>query len=108
MNFYRKHITSSKWRHGAARLSELQASGHQCRLCPKEATPDDPLEVHHRTYANLGDERAEDLTALCHECHREVTNFLRARQYAEIEPKRADVVRLRDPRGWASATGKVA
>lgn len=105
---YRKHIASSKWRHGTARLSELEAAGHQCRLCPNEATPENPLDVHHRSYANFGNERAEDLTALCRACHREVTNFLRARNYAAIEPKRADVVRLRDLRGLARANGRVA
>jgi len=105
---YHKHIASSKWRRGPARLSELEAAGHQCRLCPNEATPDSPLEVHHRTYANFGNERVEDLTALCSACHREVTNFLRARNYAAVEPKRADVVRLRDLRGFAVLEGKVA
>ncbi|MDX3965512.1 MAG: HNH endonuclease signature motif containing protein [Bradyrhizobium sp.] len=104
---YQKHIASSKWRRGSARLAELEAAGHRCRLCQTEATPDSPLEVHHRTYENFGNERSEDLTALCRECHREVTNFLRARRYAAVEPKRADVLRLRDLRGLNTA-GKVS
>jgi predicted HNH restriction endonuclease len=27
------------------------------------------LDVHHNTYENYGDERSQDLTVLCGECH---------------------------------------
>lgn len=32
------------------------------------------LEVHHRTYERLGNERPEDLVALCWCCHDEITD----------------------------------
>jgi 5-methylcytosine-specific restriction endonuclease McrA len=96
---YRKHIASPQWRKGAARLGELEAADSKCRICSAEAAPGSPLEVHHRTYENLGNESVGDLTTLCRDCHREVTNFLRARRYSSVVPKRADVIELRDARG---------
>jgi hypothetical protein len=35
------------------------------------------LEVHHRTYTRLGFEIPEDITVLCDDCHKAVTNVLR-------------------------------
>jgi 5-methylcytosine-specific restriction endonuclease McrA len=96
---YRKHMASQQWRSGTARLGELHAAESKCRICFAEASPGSPLEVHHRTYENFGNERSADLTTLCRDCHREVTNFLRARKYSSVVPKRADVIDLRDPRG---------
>lgn len=95
---YKQYISSNAWRRGAARLAALAAAGNRCSLCPSEGSPENPIEVHHRTYERLGEERPEDLTALCRSCHHEVTNFQRARTYAVRVPKRADVVELRDPR----------
>jgi 5-methylcytosine-specific restriction endonuclease McrA len=40
------------------------------------------LQVHHRTYERLGHEQAGDLTALCANCHRAVTDMLRRRRYS--------------------------
>lgn len=30
-----------------------------------------PLDVHHRTYKRIGNERPEDLVAVCRRCHKE-------------------------------------
>jgi 5-methylcytosine-specific restriction endonuclease McrA len=99
---YAAHISSARWRDSAARAAEFEAAGHRCRICNREGTAGNPLEAHHRTYQNLGRERAEDLTALCRECHRDVTAILRARYYESLMPMRADVPMLRDARVLAS------
>lgn len=89
---YASYIASHRWRTNAARVRELAFAQGKCRLCADEA----PLEAHHRDYTNLGDERDGDLVALCGECHRKVTVFLRRRRYCRRTPLRADVPRLRD------------
>jgi 5-methylcytosine-specific restriction endonuclease McrA len=37
--------------------------------CQMDASHDAPLDVHHNTYQNYGDERLEDLVVLCRACH---------------------------------------
>jgi hypothetical protein len=80
-DYYGRYISSAAWQTSPARVAELRAAGHRCRLCfaPGEEAR---LEVHHRTYRNFGCELADDLTTLCHNCHVDVTCILRARKYA--------------------------
>ena len=78
---YERYIGSHAWKTSRARLAELRASGYRCRVCNASRT-DARLEVHHRTYKNLGRERMSDLTTLCADCHLVVTSALRARRYA--------------------------
>lgn len=92
---YHDYIASHRWRTNEARLRELAMAGGKCRLCSSEAPP---LEAHHRDYVNLGDEQDGDLVALCGECHREVTSFMRRRRYAACLPMSADAPRMHDVR----------
>ncbi len=78
---YVRYMSSTAWLASAARLGELSASGHRCRLCDR-GPPEVRLHVHHRTYARFGRELQRDLTTLCEECHRPVTDELRARGHA--------------------------
>lgn len=91
---YSDYICSSRWRTSAARLGELAASGHRCRTCFAADLDDARLEVHHRTYERFGHELVGDLTALCRECHRVITDTLRRRRYAAIRPLIVDTVPL--------------
>jgi hypothetical protein len=61
---YNAYIKSQAWR--SVRARKLAASGYRCEFCQAEA----PLQVHHRTYENLGDEALEDLIAVCSDHHR--------------------------------------
>lgn len=78
---YSRYISSTGWHTSAARLAELAASGHRCRIC-NASRGEAQLEVHHRTYERLGHERVGDLTTLCRECHQAATEHLRRRRYA--------------------------
>lgn len=78
---YARHVQSAAWRTSPARLEELRLSGHRCRLCGR-GSPTVRLDVHHRTYERFGEERVEDLTTLCRECHVDVTDVLRRRRHA--------------------------
>lgn len=87
---YHNYIMSRRWRENPARLAELEASGFRCRLCNHDGS-DSPLEVHHRTYANLFNEQVGDLTTLCRRCHGVVTDHQRRLRYAVVLPKIFDV-----------------
>jgi hypothetical protein len=95
---YLSYIASSRWRNNAARIRELKTAGGKCRVCASPASEGASLEAHHRDYGNLGDERDGDLLALCRECHREVTCFLRRRRYETRRPLSIDVPSMRDRR----------
>jgi len=91
---YDEYIGSTAWRTNPVRLREFEAARFECRLCPAAASDGTPLEAHHRTYDRFGCEADGDLTALCRNCHHQVTSFQRADRYALIAPLRADVRRL--------------
>jgi len=50
------------------RVRLFKARGYLCERCK---APGCPLELHHKTYTNLGYERDEDLEVVCHDCHKE-------------------------------------
>jgi hypothetical protein len=92
---YQRYIGSDRWRKNPARVRELETACGKCRLC---ASGEPPLEVHHRSYENLGSEIDGDLVALCGRCHREVTSIIRRRKHFSRTPRRADVRCMRDVR----------
>jgi len=77
MNCYQSYMKSDKWRE--MRIKRIRADLGMCRgwvvekdgrghLCLSR----DRLEVHHLTYARLGNERLTDLISLCRECHKAI------------------------------------
>jgi len=61
---YRDYISSERWRE--IRLEKLKSVDYRCERCGGMA-----VQVHHKTYAHLGDESLDDLEALCKACHDE-------------------------------------
>jgi 5-methylcytosine-specific restriction endonuclease McrA len=72
---YLGYIRSAAWR--GRRTAALIRAGHRCQVCGAKKR----LEVHHVTYQNLGNERDEDLTVLCWQCHALNTWAIRARRW---------------------------
>ena len=61
---YDEYIASPMW---ARRKREaIECAGRRCQLCGESNAM---LEVHHNTYAHLGNERPADLCVLCVPCH---------------------------------------
>ena len=61
---YQEYLDSDEWKARSERI--LVSSNWECQQCHKyEAT-----QVHHLTYARVGNELDEDLIALCSRCHR--------------------------------------
>ncbi|MEI8183832.1 MAG: HNH endonuclease signature motif containing protein [Desulfomonile sp.] len=79
---YNNYIKSPDWQNKPQRLQAIQRDCGRCVLC--DSTED--LEVHHRTYENLGSEKLEDLYTLCRQCHEIVTDMLRRKRYEAVGP----------------------
>lgn len=60
---YDAYIASDAWREN--RKPALEYAEHRCQVC----NADKHLDVHHRTYERLGNEKPGDLTVLCRSCH---------------------------------------
>lgn len=72
---YRQYIASSEWQE--KRKEILRGNGLEGSWCNRCLVPrwlaviayDQDLHIHHRSYANIGNERPEDLEILCRRCH---------------------------------------
>jgi 5-methylcytosine-specific restriction endonuclease McrA len=62
---YRAYLETDAWRE--VREAAIERANHCCERCGAEKR----LQVHHKTYANLGAEKPEDLEVLCADCHLE-------------------------------------
>lgn len=60
---YREYLHSPEWK--AKRVEVLARARGRCERCRKAPAKD----VHHKTYARLGDEKLSDLAVLCRNCH---------------------------------------
>lgn len=60
---YQAYLQSPTWK--ANRADAVRRAGNRCQLCKSRG----PLEVHHNSYADIGNERPEDLIVLCRSCH---------------------------------------
>lgn len=60
---YGRYLVSPEWRE--RRAAAIAAQGFKCQRCGRRRD----LQVHHKTYKNLGKERDEDLEVLCRDCH---------------------------------------
>ncbi len=62
---YTAYLGSLTWKE--KRAKRLEFDDHKCQGCTLMGF----LDVHHKTYKNIGDENvAEDLVSLCRNCHK--------------------------------------
>lgn len=62
---YKQYIKSPAWK--VRREEMLRAAAYRCQRCRRFGVA---VEVHHRTYDNLGHEEEGDLEVLCTDCHK--------------------------------------
>ncbi len=60
---YQEYLKTDHWKR--MRDCRIHDFGGLCAVC----CSGQGLEVHHRTYQNLGKEKEQDLTVLCRDCH---------------------------------------
>lgn len=70
---YRHHLSSDAWR--ATRRRLIAQAQNRCARCGCLVTY---LEIHHRHYKTLGNERDHDLEVLCEPCHEKADEERRA------------------------------
>lgn len=63
-NAYSDYMKSPEW--SERKKKYFLNHERKCRACYSKSY----IEVHHKTYARLGQERDQDLVALCRRCHR--------------------------------------
>jgi 5-methylcytosine-specific restriction endonuclease McrA len=78
---YTRYLRSPEWR--ARRAATLARDGGCCRCCGARAA-----QVHHQTYARVGEERPEDLISLCARCHKGVHEGRSARTRIRTKAER--------------------
>ena len=61
---YHDYLNSIEWKAKCTRL--FQKRGKRCEICNSSHR----IEVHHKTYARIFNEKFEDLKVLCFQCHR--------------------------------------
>ena len=74
---YGAYLVSPAWY--ALRAKVRHRDGNKCRACGSGKQ----LDVHHRTYARIGNERLADLVTLCRSCHK-ATHELVANKQANL------------------------
>ena len=75
MTDYEEYLRSPQWRDRASR--RIAIDQYRCTMCDCEGTQYNPLEVHHITYRNIGNEDVDrDLLTLCDCCHRRVHRMM--------------------------------
>ena len=60
---YKLYLLTRHWQH--FRKEALKFYQNKCQTCGKVTV----LDVHHRSYDNIGEETFNDVIVLCHECH---------------------------------------
>ena len=85
---YQAYLLSDTW--ARKRRLMLKWAKGKCEECGDRFA----LEVHHRTYAHLGNEPRKDLAVLCPPCHRKADVMREARVAADRWDRRLD--------GWAT------
>lgn len=61
---YNDYLSSYSW--NIKRDILIKKYDGRCQLCNSNKN----INIHHRTYENLGDEKFTDLTVLCNSCHK--------------------------------------
>jgi len=67
---YDEYLQTEHWQN--VRERALIRANHKCQICSSK----DKLRVHHNTYNSRGNERDEDLIAVCDRCHRKIHNYI--------------------------------
>lgn len=80
---YINYMSSDRWR--VKRQLVLERDNHECQTCLHKGEHY-PLQGHHKTYERFGNEDPYDLIILCKSCHEAITNVIRERRYARVNP----------------------
>ena len=69
---WKPYFSSNHWKNIVSRRREIDSN--RCRICGTAGSYNNPMNVHHLTYARFGCEDINDLICLCKECHQKLHN----------------------------------
>ena len=66
---YNEYLKSEHWKQFKEKVfrSKMMKNGFSCWMCTNNNTR---LNVHHKTYKNLGKEKIGDIMLICEKCHK--------------------------------------
>lgn len=68
---YSIYLLSPEWKRIAEKRKEID--NHACCMCGCTGTMNNPLQVHHLSYRNVGNENVyTDVMTLCRICHKSI------------------------------------
>ena len=79
---YKRYLRTEHWR--KLRFEVLKRSGGQCERCGYRPWKRGVLQVHHKTYDNVGHETADDLICVCAKCHMELHSITGGRDHQRM------------------------
>ena len=65
---YQEYLHTDLWK--SRRMQAIRDAKYRCEQCGSMVR----LQVHHKVYSNLGNEKPEELQVLCEECHHKYHN----------------------------------
>lgn len=68
-SLYKEYINSQSWR--KIKRKRLAKDGYRCKMFHVIPVKTD-LQVHHKSYSNLGNEKLTDLITVCRHCHSKI------------------------------------
>lgn len=86
MSYY-AYINGPVWKQ--RRASFLMRRGKKCEACGHTGI----MEVHHRTYDRMGQERDSDLAVLCDPCHTVVHQLHKSMAFTSLDEATAIVIK---------------
>ena len=72
---YKRYLRCKHWQQ--LRFEVLKRSNGSCEQCGYKPLKRGCLQVHHKSYENVGNESLKDLIALCPKCHMEAHGITR-------------------------------
>lgn len=84
---YRSYIRSDAWREKREEMKRRSKRGYKCWCCSST----ERLDLHHRTYKRLGNERLSDLMWLCRSCHEELHGIAREWKRTGANPSKRNL-----------------
>ena len=96
---YHEYIQSEEWKQTRQRYikSSYRKSRVKCKLCACFG----PIDLHHLTYARVGQEYKSDLLGLCRECHDLIHSLMKVD--AKSQPKLPGVIKKARKKWFAHA-----
>ena len=66
---YNDYLKSQHWDIVKTMFRDSSSCRHKCYVCGVGVGNTAMMNIHHRTYANIGNEHEHDLVELCRDCH---------------------------------------